>query len=145
MKRGSSSLLDFHNANAKAPVPIHITVATPKCHRSTSTRAIAPVNATGAVEFEPAVEVVEGLAAITVPPNSDSITLPSPPPLPPCVAVAPVKGTVSDPICKPDGPSDTTVPDIVKADPPGASEVALPMAKPVGFAVKVCPASVKTD
>ena len=49
---------------------------------------------------------------------------------------------LEDPTCNaPEGPREIGVPEIVTALPPGDS-VVLPTAKPVGFAVKVCPPTV---
>ena len=53
-------------------------------------------------------------------------------------------GIVDVPIRRPDDPSETMVPDMVIADPPGDT-FCPPMAKPVEAAVNVCPATVKTE
>lgn len=54
------------------------------------------------------------------------------------------RGMVDVPIWRPDGPSEIMVPDIVIADPPG--EIVWPLkVKPIGAAVKVCPATVNTE
>ena len=61
------------------------------------------------------------------------------------VGVGTVRSTVLDPTTNvPSVPRLTTVPASVTAGPP-SSTVVLPMAKPVGFAVKTCPPTVKTD
>ena len=50
---------------------------------------------------------------------------------------------LEDPISNaPEGPREITVPEIVAALPPGES-VVLPTVKPVGFAVMICPPTVK--
>lgn len=74
-------------------------------------------------------------------PNPDMITPPKPAPP---VACAGVNRTVNDAICNPPEPRLTTVPATVTAVPPKAT-LCPPIAKPVGLAVNVCPAIVKTD
>ena len=55
------------------------------------------------------------------------------------------KAMVELPIARaPPGAKDTGVPEIMTAEPPGESVVPS-IAKPVGWAVNVCPATAKTD
>ena len=51
---------------------------------------------------------------------------------------------MEEPIWRPAEPRDTTVPEMVTAEPPGVREVPA-IEKPVGAAVKVEPPTVKTD
>lgn len=73
-------------------------------------------------------------------------TAPIPETSPPAAAVssAALSGMVDEPICNPAVPSETTVPDIVTAEPPGASDVPS-MAKPVAAAAKVVPPTVNSS
>ncbi len=52
--------------------------------------------------------------------------------------------TVLVPMMRSEDPRETGVPEIVTPDPPGVSVVPA-IEKPVGFAVKLCPATVKMD
>ena len=54
------------------------------------------------------------------------------------------RATVEEPIWRPAEPRDTTVPEMVTAEPPGVREVPA-IEKPVGAAVKVESPTVKTD
>lgn len=74
-------------------------------------------------------------------PKPDNITPPSP--APPAVVVG-LRAIVLVPMTRPEGPSDTGVPEMVIPGPP--SEMGVPaIEKPVGLAVKVTPAIVKID
>ena len=80
------------------------------------------------------------LVAVGTPTNSDIIRSPRPT-SPVCSAS---KSIVEEPICRPEGPKEKTVPSIVTAEPPTA--IVWPeIAKPVGTAVKGSPSIVKTD
>lgn len=118
--------------NSHAPKPIH---------------KLVPTNSHNAVlgmftlDCAPSKYCIEPLAAVDVGPigpNPDKIIPPNPPPM---LVVA--SGIVLVPMNKSDAPSDTRVPAIVTAGPPGT--IVIPATtKPVGFAVNVWPSIVKT-
>ena len=150
----------IHNKKAKAPTDIPVPSTKVITHTSLLSLGPLPLCAAAfppALAPGPAVELCPGekpnrlevpflplAPAVAVGVLSPSNAEIMKPPSPVAEAGEPVSGMVEEPITRPEGPRETTVPEIVAAGPLG--EIVVPaMTKPVGAAVKAWPPTVKTD